>query len=446
MSHLTEQVLGLYAIDPARVSPAERAHLAGCDECQAELRALREFEELLRDPVTWTGVSAEAPRASNEMLRAYAARMAEEDEQALELLEEFKEPSAAARFAWMNVASNPQYQTGGVARLLCRLANQMCERDPLYALKLAEAATIISQGLPDTTYPRKTIHDLRGEALKEQANALFFLGRLPKALRAVGDAEAEYRKLSPENVGLAAATYVRGLLHREQGDFDAAEKAAHEAAESARRLGVPERYMSAKYLLGYVFFDRHEYARALAIFEEILRYGESIASRDWVARASLAVGACCLELRRLDDASRSSHLALRLFSELQLTTDITHAQWTIARLIFMQGNASEAIYRLRRCIAQFTQASMLTDAAMVAVDVAEILDATGRRSEIPKILAHVVQTFIDAGKLSTALAALAYLKDAATEGSITPRLVAHVRRFVQRAERQPDSVFVRPPG
>lgn len=80
---------------------------------------------------------------------------------------------------WVNIPSKPEFQTGGVARLLCKWANRMCERDPLYALKLAEAASIISAELPDASYPRNTIHDLRGEAQKEQANALRFLGRLP---------------------------------------------------------------------------------------------------------------------------------------------------------------------------------------------------------------------------------------------------------------------------
>jgi hypothetical protein len=176
MEHVHERVLGLYAIEPASVSNRSEveAHLAACGDCRAALEELRGFESALRDPESWTGVSS-VP-ALPEDLRVFAARAAEEDAEAAQLLDEFREPPAAARFVWTGIPTKPEYQTGGVARLLCKLANGMCERDPLYALKLAEAASIISAGLPDESYPRKTIHSLRGDAQKERANAFRFLG------------------------------------------------------------------------------------------------------------------------------------------------------------------------------------------------------------------------------------------------------------------------------
>ena len=87
---------------------------------------------------------------------------------------------------------------------------------------------------------------------------------------------------------------------------------------------------------------------------------------------------------------------------------------------------------------------MLTDAALAAVHLAEMLHVTDRSREIPKILAGVVQTFIGAGKLSGALSALAYLKEASVAGIVTPAVFSYVRKFIARADQQPDLLFVPP--
>jgi len=444
MSHLTERALGLHAIDPNLVSAADRTHLAACDDCRRALAELRLFEDALRDPETWIGLSPAAPSPRTAELRAFAVRLAAEDEEAVVLLEDFREPSAAARFMWDDVASRPEYQTGGVARLLCQWAHTMCERDPLYALKLAEAATSIAMTLPDASYPRNTIHDLRGEALKEQANALRFLGRLPEALRAAELAEAEYRRLPHENLGLASIHYVLGCIHYEQDGLDAAEQAAHEAADAALRLGADEQYLNAQYLLGHVLFDRHDYAAAAGIFETILRQGQSSGTTAWIARGSLAAGGCYVELGKLVQADRYLHEALRLFISLDAGLDVTRTQWAIGRLLFAQGNAPEAIHRLRRCLTELTAYHAITDAGLVAIDLAEILNAAGRMRQVPQVLANVVTTFMNAGKLTSALTALAYLKEAANQGTMTPHLLAYVRRFVERADREPDRLFAPP--
>ncbi|HEX6096826.1 MAG TPA: hypothetical protein VF432_10925 [Thermoanaerobaculia bacterium] len=434
MSHLDERLLGLHAINPALIRPSAAAHLAACDECRLAAEALREFEDALREPESW-------PAAVDPELRAFAVRSEREDAAALALLEEFREPAAAARFVWADIANRTEYQTGGVARLLCKWANGMCERNPLYALKLAEAAIAIANALPDADYPRDTIHELRGEAMKEQANALFFLGRLRDALGAITCADAAYRKVKRESLGLASVTYILGLVHYEQEDLSTAEETAYRAADIALRFGATDLYMSAKYLLGYVLFDRHEYAAATEVFEGILRYGNARQNVSWIARASLAVGACWLETGRRWEASRYLEEALRLYTKLDLTTEVTRSQWLLARITFADGNRQEAVNRLRRCIREFTEFGVLTDAALVALDVAEYLDAMGRTRDIPKVLGNVVQRFVEAGKLTSALAALAYLKDA----HVTPGLVAHVRRFIKRADRQPELLFAPPP-
>ena len=88
---------------------------------------------------------------------------------------------------------------------------------------------------------------------------------------------------------------------------------------------------------------------------------------------------------------------------------------------------------------------MPTDAAIAAVQLAEMLHATGRDRDIPHLLNGVVQAFTQAGKLTGALTALAYLKEAAVSGKLTNTLTSHVGRYLVRVDRQPALLFAPPP-
>jgi hypothetical protein len=158
-----------------------------------------------------------------------------------------------------------------------------------------------------------------------------------------------------------------------------------------------------------------------------------------------ALGICHIELMNTEEASRHLQASLRLSVEMHSPVEVTRTQWAIARLIFLEGNPREAVQRLSGVVRELTSEGMLTDSAVAAVHLAEMLHATDRTRQIPKLLAGVVQTFIAAGKLSGALAALAYLKEAAIAGTVMPDTFSYVRLFIARAERQPALLFAPPP-
>jgi tetratricopeptide (TPR) repeat protein len=447
MKHVSESVLGFLALDPALVP--DRAgveqHLQSCAECRATLDEIRQFDEALAEPGPWDAAGAEREDTKGDELRLFVTRFAQEDAAAIELLKDFEDPAAAAHFVWEDIPARTAYQTGGVARRLCKLANGMVERQPLYALALAEAATRLAAILPGGRYPRGTVHELRGEAWKEQANAFYRLGRFQDALDALTNAETEYRRLPHEGIGIVAVQYVRAGVLYEQDQFDAAETLAQQSAAGALHLGDTERYMRARHRQGEIRFYRQEFAAAAEVFASVLAYGEERQSSIWIARESLNVGRCYVELGRLDDASPLLHRALRVFGELGLTTEVTKTNWAIARLLFLQGHTREAIYRLGAAIRDLSGRGMLTDAAIAAVHLAEMLSAVGRTREIPKLLSGVVQTFTAAGRLSGALAALAYLREATVAGPVEPAVFSYVSRFLTKADHQPELLFAPPP-
>lgn len=448
VQHVSETVLGMYALEPSLVPNRTdvEAHLAVCNECRSSLGAIRMFDAALTEVDAWPANAEGAGHsAAVEQLRVFASRSAEEDRDAQRLLAEFEEPDAAPRFVWADIPSKPEYQSGGIARALSKRANGMCTRKPLYALALAEAAVRISADLPDAAYPRAAIHELRGEAWKEQANALYYLGRFGDALVALACAEAEYRQLPQEGLGLVAVRYVRAGILYEQGELDAADDLARESAEAAMHLGATDRCMRALHLQGEIRRRRGDLPGAIELFTKVSRYGEDSGDQRWIAREARALGVCHIELMNLNEASRYLERSLRMCTAMDSAIEVTRTQWAIARLTFLQGNPSEGVRRLRGVVAELTSEGMLTDAAIAAVHLAEMLHATDRTREIPRLLAGVVQTFVAAGMLSGALAALAYLKEASTAGTMKPAMFSYVRQFIASAERQPALPFAPPP-
>ena len=440
MPHIPDGVLARYALDPLLVHDAEaiERHLRACDACSRTLEEVRRFDEDLADADSWPN------RGRFDELHRLAAAVAEEDAEAQELLAEFDAASPAA-FVWADLPGNPSYHTGGVVRALCSRAREMCDRDPRYALELAEAAVAIAAQLRDDNYPAAALHEWRGDAWKQQAAALFSLGRFDETLKAVDHAEAEYDQLPHSGVGHVAVLYIRASVLYEQEEYEASAKLLDRSAAAALHLGEIDRYMAALHMRASIHYEKREFAAAAELSESILRFGEEKGSDVWIAREALTLGNCYVELGELAEARRYLEIALRRFTNLRFDAEVVRTQKAIARLMFAEVKHVQAVQTLRRCVGDFARLQMPTDAAIAAVQLAEMLHVIGRDREIPQLLHGVVQTFTRAGKLTGALTALAYLKEAAVSGRLTNVLTSHVCRYLNRVDRQPTLLFAPPP-
>ncbi|MEK6373626.1 MAG: hypothetical protein AABO58_13120 [Acidobacteriota bacterium] len=441
--HVSKAVLGRYRVNPESVDDRRyvEEHLGSCAECEQLLEDMRAVEEGLGDPDSWVAF-VDDPRVA--ALKCLAEIGPTEDAEAESLLADFDNASAA-RFAWEDLPNDVRFHTGGAVRALCKRANGMCERDPRYALALAKAAGRIADLLPAGRYPAKALHEWRGQAHKECANALYRLGQFPKTLEALDAAEAEFGQLGHVGIGQVAILYVRALVLYAQDHLRRAEELTELSANAALHLGDKDRFMRARHLQGDIQFERQDFRGAAAIFEDILRYGKEIGSSIWIARESLTLGNCHIELRNLRDARRLLDEALRCFMQLGFDAEVTRTRWAFARLVFAESATSDGIERMWSTVAELTKLEMLIDAAIAAVDLAEMLFTTNRARQIPKLLDGVVETFTKAGKLTGALSALAYVKEATAAGKLTKRVARDVQRFLSRTEYQPQLIFVPPP-
>jgi tetratricopeptide (TPR) repeat protein len=442
MNHPSDDELALYAFDPD--SLAERhgidSHVASCPRCSATLTFIRSVDAGCGDRDAWDIVDREESSTRTSILDL-AAKLAAEDDEAEALLKDFI--TNPARTALANLASRRKFLTAGVVRLLVRSAADACDREPLDALTFADSAIEVAEHL--LGYPEGVIHELRAFAYKERANALVALGQLDAALDALDHADREFSHAPGASLGHTIVQHCRAWVHFTRSEFDEAMKLLAESAEGYAAAGETERFMRARHLIANTLFWQGDVRGAQAIFRELLGWGEAENDLAWIARESNTLGRCAYELKDLSAAVQYFHQSIQAFRELGMDAEAIRPAWGFALVVLASGKPEEALRKLQDVREDFHRREMLTDSALVAVDMCDALHALGRNAEIVVLAAGTIETFTRAGMLTSAIAAFAYLKEAAEHGAVKPTVIDHVRKFMSRLEREPALLFHAPP-
>lgn len=444
MEHPTEEELAMLAFDSATTASWIAAHVAACVACRTEVDAYRAVESGFSNPESWSlAEDLDSPPEDHESIRSLAAQIAEEDALARSLLEHRVRRPAA--LAWLDWNHDARLVTGGVVRFLSSAAHDALAREPLDSLSLADLAINIAFRLPVSTYVGNLIHELRGNAWKERANALRLLGRYDEALQALDRAAAEYTLVPASPLGPAIVTFIRASVYSERGLYEEALRLASESARSFQHLGDIDRTMRARHLEANILFHRREIGLARQIYEQILVWAEKRNDSTWIARESLTLGHCALEEENLPLAENLFGHAVKLFRESGATSDVARAEFGIGRILLASGQTDAAVRHLSNVETQFRRMGLLTDAALVALHVMDARCAQNDFRDIAVRSGALIETFTEAGMLTSALEAFAYLRESAGKGRTTLRLIEHVRQFVSRVEREPELLFAPPP-
>lgn len=443
-NHLPESDLILYSFSPDAVPPDRRSyirqHTSECAACQAVLDFFVVAEEDLGDSGVWERVVGSA---TYESLMEYAERIAAEDHDASVLLKDFLDAPASA--AWEALVTKRRFHTGGVVRKLNAHAHAVVENDALAALTWADAAISIAEVLPEDLYPAKAIYQLRGAAWKERASAEMYLGQLPGALDSLIRAERAYRKLPSPALGVAMVGLIRAGVLYEQMRLSDAEEAAKEAEETFFHLG-DKRRIDALFLRAAIKYAAGELAAAVSLFRQVLDFGDDTSHAQWIARASQAMGVAEIDRGNLSEASLHLHRALVIFRESGPEPNRVATEWAIARIVRQSGKFYEAIRRLRDVAKEFETRRLVLDAALVTLDIADIWMALKQPQQVATLAQHCFVIFMDAGVLTGALTAFAYLKESADEQRLSSNDIEAVRTFLKHAARRPALIFVPPPA
>ncbi|HEX6086247.1 MAG TPA: tetratricopeptide repeat protein [Thermoanaerobaculia bacterium] len=441
--HLTDKEVDALA-DGADLPPHRLDHAQECTSCLRRVSEKRAFDEMLGHEETWVVLDEIETARRSSLLQDLEDRLRREDAEAEKLLGRLA--ASPYRFLWsiLNVRKR-RFRTGGVVRFLNKAAHDECERDPLHARNLADAAIAVAEALPDDLYPASGVEHLRGVAYKERANACRYLGELDAALAALDRAERSFRRLLAPDLHLAVVDHIRATVLTEAERHAEAMLYALRAAAVFERQGETSRWAQAQFVIAGIHFYEERYEAARDALAGVLAAHERVQDRDLVvARVQYDVGVCELELGRFDEASVHLVAALAAFQHLDRPTEVVRVSWSLGRLAVLAGNTVEGTRRLAAARGDALRLHMSDDAAKITLDLVRGLLANGQVKEIPRLLTQALRYFRDAGQSSAVLNATAYLRQVAAGRSLTPTLLDYVSRFIARAERNTELVFVPP--
>jgi tetratricopeptide (TPR) repeat protein len=447
--HYDELALQEYLDDPESYEDraALETHLALCRTCNALLEELRAFEATLSSEATWQMAAGAAlpEQAPPPEIRALAELLAREDLDANAMLAPLLGSPASFRRA--NVTALPGMRTAGVVRRLCRESRALRERQPMHALVVADAAIALADQLPHARYPETLVDELRGDAWLERANVLRYLGRHEEALDAADIAARAFAQSPVAAYSTALVDYLRGVIYVELERLDEALRLVRKAARVFRQFGEEERFVHAKIVEATVLFDQSRIREARDLFLSLVRVAKNIGEASTLARLYNNVANCQLRLHELESADSYYARALSLYEALGLETERIRTRWNIGCLRIATGDITDGLGRLRETRREFEQLGLRSDAALVTLDLAEALLATGDAAaahEAAELCTSVLESFASVGMTGHALTALAFLREAFATGRATPNLVRHVRRYLETRPDQTGNPFFPP--
>ena len=156
---------------------ARDPHLAGCSSCAETLSSYRAIADVLGSDAVWDlkDLRRDSAPDSVGVLRAFAARLNNEDESAEDLVAELL---VLPRAQWLTtVQSDGRFVNPGVVRLLVEKSEASLDKTPQEAAAMVRAAIDIVGRLDS--------QQLRGLAWRQYAHVLFYTGDFVGALDAV---------------------------------------------------------------------------------------------------------------------------------------------------------------------------------------------------------------------------------------------------------------------
>jgi tetratricopeptide (TPR) repeat protein len=439
--HIPEDILIEYADEP-RSHPEAEEHLSGCRECRDAVAFYLMVNAELREEETWAAEQELRTEVGQQAVRDFAERIAVEDAEAHRLLDRIVD--SPYRFARAKITERKGFRTGGVVRLLCEAILDQIEREPLYAMELAQAAQAIAEALPDNYYPSSLVFDLRGRAWKDYATVCHDLARYEAGLDALVRAERAYRHLPDSGPGTAAVNLSRaGLLWKLQRYAEALPYARAAAGEYQARRDT-RRFIQAQEVEAVILQRTGEHLRAREIYERAFDAAAGLDDLDMKARAARNLGINYREAGDLGKASEYFVIALQLYEALGQDAWIARTRWSIARLPLVAGLFSEAARGLRVAIRALELKGLVNDVADAKLDLAEALLMLGDVAEVEYLCGEVAHFYHEKALATGALMAATFLREVATKRALRREDIQHVRRYLVELRENPDLLFAPP--
>lgn len=306
--------------------------------------------------------------------------------------------------AWL-----PMPLGSATTRRLIALAHDALSRDPNRAVWISRLAIRAAAAPID-----------EGDAWREYAAALLEVGEYEDAHAAVEPARTVYRAAGGAEHNEAVLGAIEGRILHELGDSLRGLRRIDDSARTLLRLNDKKTYVRVRSIYAMVLFNLCRYSEAAETYAEMVNDYDT----ETLAYAVNMIGRCAVKLGDVSRAQQCFETALDMFEQLGLHAEMPRVRKGIAEILLVQGRIHEAISELYKARAEFLAMSLPVMAALVALDIVELLLYVGRTSEIELICAEQLPR--------SASDAFAGLRDLAGRAAVTGQDVQRVRDFLER--------------
>ena len=321
-------------------------------------------------------------------------------------------------------------QTAGMVTILIQRAETALTQSPPDALELSGLAVSVAAQLKPEDYPYDQVMKLRGQALREQAYVLSYVGRLVEAARIADLAGVMLGQSVLPLIELARLDLVRSNIARNMGKYDQAVEYARAAGETYRDFGNRRSWLLAVDYEAAAYTSAQNYQAALELWRSTEQYVEILTAEHRAARLH-NIGLAASALGDYEEATRTLAGAVQEFERLGLVVNRVKCRYSLGLAMHEAGRHSEAIGVLKQAQEELDALGMETDAALAALVRVEALFAAGRPDDVPAICRMVIDRFKRAGNDSAAMTALAFLRETVATGHATAASVRQVRDFIR---------------
>jgi hypothetical protein len=127
-----------------------------------------------------------------------------------------------------------------------------------------------------------------------------------------------------------------------------------------------------------------------------------------------------------------------------MRSEVVRAQWCFGWLRALHEDAAGGLEQLYRARRDFEELAMPTDAALVGLDVVEVLlvkEIDGGAARAAQVCRSIIETFEGHGETANARRAIAHLREALQRDAADRNVVREVREYLKRWSNDPRAVF-----
>lgn len=425
-------------------------HLARCATCRRRLSGFLRHRSgplarKLADVLPWSGTPVEyGPilAIQEHALRERERAMAKERSEAPGLMVELTGYPSEQRV--LVLKNSPRFHTWGLFELLIERSLETSIRSPAYAEELGLLALHLSNYLDLERYGETIIEDLRARAWAYIGNSYRVRSHLEKAEEAFITAYAHLRRGTQDFLERAVILDLEASLRRDQRRFDQATRLLKRAITIF--LQSEQRHRAGRSLVN--LSTVHHYAgdpeggipllfQAIPLIDPEQEPRLLICARHNLVDY-LAASGRFLEAQRL---YRDTRPLYRSFPDAWTQN---RRKWVKGKIARGLGQADQAESLFLAARDGFINEGIPYDTALVSLELATLYAEQRRTADLKRLAEEMVPIFSSLHIHREALAALAYLKQAAKAERATVELVTGVAAYLRRAQHDPSLRFSAP--